>query len=44
MEALVASYPQLVHCQRKELRNKTKYYYKLFEAVAVAKVHEEMSR
>lgn len=41
MEALVASYPQLTYCYQKELRNKTKYYYKLFEAVAVAMVHEE---
>ena len=41
MEALVISYPQLTYCHQKELRNKTKYYYKLFEAVAVAMVHEK---
>ncbi len=41
MEALVSSYPQLTYCHQKELRNKTKYYYKLFEAVAVATLNEE---
>lgn len=41
MQALSLRYPQLTFCQQKELRNKNKYYYKLFEAVAVAALHEE---
>lgn len=35
MYALTLQYPQLTYCYHKELRNKTKYYIKLFEAVAV---------
>jgi hypothetical protein len=41
MNALCLQFPQLVYCYRKELRNKNKYYYKVFEAVAVAALHQE---
>lgn len=33
-------YPELTLCYRKELKNKNKYYVKLFEALAVAMLHE----
>lgn len=36
MQALTLRYPQLMLCYTKEVRNKNKYYSKLFEAVAVA--------
>jgi len=39
MEAITLMYPQLSFCYHKELRNKNKYYIKLFEAVAVATLH-----
>lgn len=42
MEVVVARYPELRICQQKELRNRSKYYYKLFEAVAVA--HRELDQ
>lgn len=41
MQALTLMYPQLTLCYHKELRNKNKYYIKLFEAVAVATLHEQ---
>jgi len=40
MQALSLDFPQLAKCQYKELRNKRKYYIKLFEAVAVATLHD----
>lgn len=36
MTVLVDRYPQLLYCYLKELRNKNKYYIKVFEAVAAA--------
>lgn len=36
MKTLVQRFPELRYCYQKELRNKNKYYIKLFEAVAVA--------
>jgi hypothetical protein len=41
MQALTIQYPQLTLCYHKELRNKNKYYIKVFEAVAVAALHEQ---
>ena len=41
MESLVARFPELRCCYNKELRNKSKYYIKLFEAVAVAAFSEQ---
>jgi hypothetical protein len=41
MNALCLRFPQLIHCCKKEMRNKNKYYYKVFEAVAVAALHQE---
>ncbi|MFN8288959.1 MAG: hypothetical protein U0U70_01760 [Chitinophagaceae bacterium] len=40
MQSLVLRYPELTYCHQKELRNKNKYYVKLFEAVAVATVSQ----
>ncbi len=40
MKALTLKFPQLSFCYHKELRNKNRYYIKLFEAVAVASLHE----
>lgn len=40
MNALCLQFPQLTHCYIKEMRNKNKYYYKVFEAVAVAALHQ----
>jgi len=34
--AMTDRYPELYHIHDKELRNKNKYYYKLFEAIAAA--------
>lgn len=36
LKALVSQFPQLTYCYQKELRNKKRYYMKLFEAVAAA--------
>jgi hypothetical protein len=36
MQALSLQYPQLSLCYHKEMRNKNRYYIKVFEAVAVA--------
>ncbi|MBL7738904.1 MAG: hypothetical protein JNK14_06760 [Chitinophagaceae bacterium] len=40
MHTLATQFPELTYVYHKERRNKTRYYIKLFEAVAVA-VHEE---
>ena len=40
MHSLSGHFPQLAHCFQKELKNKKKYYTKLFEAVAVAMLKE----
>lgn len=40
MRALTSLYPQLTYCYQKEMNNKKKYFTKLFEAVAVAMLHE----
>lgn len=36
---LVFLYPELVHCFEKEMKNKNKYYYKMFEAIGVATLY-----
>jgi len=41
MNALCLLFPQLSYCYHKEMRNKNKYYIKLFEAVAVAMLNQE---
>lgn len=43
MKSLAKRFPELGYCYLKELRNKKKYYIKLFEAVAVAVHREQMS-
>ena len=40
MESVVKLFPELNYCFHKEQRNKSKYYIKLFEAVAAAMVRE----
>jgi len=40
MAALTLQFPQLSYCYQKEMRNKNKYYIKVFEAVAVTTLHE----
>jgi len=40
MKALCVRYPELKYCHDRELRNKNKYYHKLFEAVAAATLHQ----
>jgi len=40
MQALTLMYPQLSLCYHKEVRNKKRYYIKVFEAVAVATLKE----
>ena len=42
MKSLCDLFPQLSYCYLKEMRNKNKYYVKLFEAVAVASLHEQI--
>ena len=39
MKQLVLLYPELVPHYEKELRNKNKYYYKMFEAIGVATLY-----
>jgi hypothetical protein len=39
MQALSLLYPELSLAQRKELRNRKRYYFKLFEAVGAALLH-----
>jgi len=41
MKSLTMKYPQLSYCYHKEVRNKSKYYIKLFEAVAIALLHQQ---
>jgi hypothetical protein len=41
MASLTEDFPQLSYCYHKEIRNKNKYYIKIFEAVAVATLHEQ---
>lgn len=41
MKLVVELFPQLNYCYQKELRNKNKYYYKLFEAVAAAMLYQD---
>ncbi len=41
MNSLILQFPQLTLCYQKEMRNKNRYYIKLFEAVAVAALHEK---
>jgi hypothetical protein len=40
MYAISQQFPQLTYCFQKEMRNKKKYYTKLFEAVAAATIAE----
>ena len=40
MRAVTLLYPQLSYCYQKEMRNKNKYYIKLFEAVGLAALHD----
>jgi hypothetical protein len=40
MKSLAAHFPELEYYRKKELRNKHKHYIKMFEAIAVAAVHE----
>ena len=42
MHSLTLKYPELNYCYYKELRNRGKYYIKVFEAIAVATIHEQM--
>ena len=41
MRNLALQYPDLLYHYGKEMRNKNKYYIKLFEAVAVATIHSQ---
>lgn len=41
MQALTLQYPQLTLCYHKELRNKRRYYIKVFEAVGAATLHAQ---
>lgn len=38
MKCLTDHYPELIPIHKKELRNKRRYYFKLFEAIAVARL------
>lgn len=40
MKSLASHFPELEYYRKKELRNKHKHYIKMFEAIAVAVVHE----
>jgi hypothetical protein len=40
MQALSERFPELQTCYQKELRNKNKYYVKVFEAVGIALLHD----
>ena len=42
MQSLVLEFPQLTYCYQKEMRNKNKYYVKLFEAVGVAVIQSKL--
>lgn len=41
MKSMTERFPELWYCYAKELRNKNKYYVKLFEAVGVAALQEQ---
>ena len=41
MKMLALKYPELSYYYQKEMRNKNKYYIKLFEAVGVATIHSQ---
>lgn len=41
MKSLVDHYPQLTYYYQKEIRNKKRYFIKVFEAVAVALFHQQ---
>lgn len=41
MKFVTLQFPQLSYCYQKEMRNKNKYYIKLFEAVAMAALHDQ---
>ncbi len=41
MKFLTLQFPQLTYCYNKEVRNKNRYYFKLFEAVAAAVLYQE---
>ena len=41
MQALTLQYPQLTLCYHKEIRNKNRYYIKVFEAVGAAALKEQ---
>jgi hypothetical protein len=43
MESIVQLFPELTYCFYKETKHKYPYYIKLFEAVAVAVLHEEVA-
>ena len=42
MRSLALRYPELERYYKKEVKNKNKYYIKLFEAVGVATLHSQM--
>jgi hypothetical protein len=42
MKSLTEKFPELCYCYLKELHNKNRYYIKLFEAVAVAAIREQL--
>jgi hypothetical protein len=42
MRSLALRYPELDRYYKKEVRNKNKYYIKIFEAVGVATLHSQM--
>jgi hypothetical protein len=44
MKILTLRFPQLTYCYQKEMRNKNKYYIKLFEAVAMASLHLDIKK
>lgn len=41
MQSIVAYYPELTTCYNKEVRNKKRYYIKLFEAIGVLLLEEK---
>ena len=41
METISRLYPELERLYKRELRNKNKYYVRLFEAVGLAHVHSQ---
>ena len=43
MQAVAERFPEMHYCLYKELRNKSKYYIKVFEAIAIAALHEQIA-